>query len=206
MNDKKVQNVSGDKKPVILWFRQDLRLDDNPALVAAHETGAPIIPLYILDDVNSGEWRMGGASRWWLHQSLNALNQDLNGALVFETGNPEDILSQIIKDTGADKVFWNRCYEPWRIKRDKALKQNFGNQNVQTKSFNGSLLFEPHTVLKEDGTPYRVFTPFYKKGCLLRGGEPRTPLSKPDRLNLSNHHRLSLDDLKLMPKIKLTNF
>jgi deoxyribodipyrimidine photo-lyase len=66
--------MSTEVKPIIVWFRQDLRLEDNPALLAAHESGQPIIPVYILDDVNSGEWKMGGASRWWLHQSLGALN------------------------------------------------------------------------------------------------------------------------------------
>ena len=193
--------MNANEKPIILWFRQDLRLGDNPALLAAHETGQPIIPLYILDDVNSGKWRMGAASRWWLHNSLAALNQDLGNALVFENGNPEDILNDLINKTGADKVFWNRCYEPWRINRDKAIKQCLKNNHVTVKSYNGSLLFEPHTVLKEDNTPYRVFTPFYKKGCLLRGGEPRVPTPKPNKLNILKDKQLSLSDLNLMPNI-----
>ena len=189
------------KRPVILWFRQDLRLRDNPALLAAHESGQVIIPLYILDDVNSGEWRMGTASRWWLHQSLKALNKGLDDALVFEKGNPQDILMEIVEKTGADKIYWNRCYEPWCIARDKAIKKNLKNDGLSVHSFNGSLLFEPHKILKENGTPYRVFTPFYKKGCLGRGGEPRTPTLKPASLNLQKCERLSIDDLNLMPNI-----
>lgn len=187
--------------PVIVWFRQDLRLKDNPALLAAHESGKLIIPLYILDDVNSGEWKMGGASRWWLHQSLGALNKSLNGELVFEVGDPEAILSDIICKTGADKIYWNRCYEPWRIRRDTAIKQNLNNKTLEVKSFNGALLFEPHKVLKKDGTPYRVFTPFYKKGCLGRGGEPRVPTASPEHLHLQSHKRLSLDKLNLIPDV-----
>lgn len=193
--------VVSDNSPVIVWFRQDLRLRDNPALLAAHESGRPIIPLYILDDKNSGEWRMGAASRWWLYKSLSALKDDLDGTFTFEKGDPETILSDIIKETGARKIYWNRCYEPWRIKRDKAIKQNLNGETVKIKSFNGSLLYEPHTVLKEDGTPYRVFTPFFKRGCLERGGEPRTPTVKPDRISLYNYNRLSLDQLNLMPEI-----
>jgi deoxyribodipyrimidine photo-lyase len=193
--------MSKDEVPVIVWFRQDLRLRDNPALLAAHESGQPIIPLYILDDVNSGEWSMGAASRWWLHQSLDALNKNLDEAFVFESGNPESILSDLVAQTGANKIYWNRCYEPWRIKRDKAIKLGLSNDTLEVKSFNGALLFEPHRVLKENGTPYRVFTPFYKKGCLGRGGEPRTPTSKPEQFNLYGYKRLSLDDLKLMPAI-----
>ena len=188
--------------PVIVWFRQDLRLRDNPALRAAHETGAPIIPVYILDDANSGEWKMGAASRWWLHQSLDALNQSLDGFMVFEAGDPQTILSDIIKETNADKIYWNRCYEPWRIERDKTIKDAFNNDNISAKSYNGALLFEPHQVLKEDGTPYRVFTPFYKKGCLGRAPTPEHPQSAPKDLNLLGHKRRGLDELRLMPDIE----
>lgn len=183
--------------PIIVWFRQDLRLRDNPALIAAHGTGRPIIPLYILDDHNSGEWKMGGASRWWLHQSLARLNESLNGAMVFESGDPQDILKRLMDETGADNIYWNRCYEPWRIARDKQIKQTFDG----AKSFNGALLFEPHTVLKEDGTPYKVFTPFYKKGCLGRAPEPRDPQDAPSNLNFLKHIGGGLDDLNLMPDI-----
>ena len=193
--------MSTEVKPIILWFRQDLRLEDNPALLAAHESGQPIIPIYILDDVNSGEWKMGGASRWWLHQSLGALNKSLDGHLFFEAGDPETILFDVVRQTGADKIYWNRCYDPWRIQRDTLIKKNLSSEALEIKSFNGALLFEPHKVLKKDGTPYRVFTPFYKKGCLERGGEPPMPTSKPEDLDLQNHKRLALDDLKLIPDI-----
>jgi deoxyribodipyrimidine photo-lyase len=184
--------------PIILWFRQDLRLRDNPALIAAHETGRPIIPLYILDDHNSGEWKQGGASRWWLHQSLTALNASLDHKMVFKSGDPLPVLEALMKETGATKVYWNRCYEPWRIGRDKNIKEAFEG----AKSYNGSLLFEPHTVLKDDGTPYKVFTPFYKKGCLGRAPKPREPQAAPTDLKLCSYQGGTLDDLKLMPDIK----
>jgi deoxyribodipyrimidine photo-lyase len=187
--------------PILVWFRQDLRVKDNPALLYAHESGQPIIPLYILDDVNSGEWRMGGASRWWLHHSLSALSRDLEDSLLLESGDPETILQNLVSETGANKIVWNRCYEPWQIKRDKAIKQNLSQDDLEIKSFNGALLYEPHKSLKEDGTPYRVFTPFYKKGCLERNGQPRAPSERPKDLNLKQHKKLSLHQLELMPDI-----
>lgn len=193
--------MSNKASPVIVWFRQDLRLRDNPALRAAHESGATIIPLYILDDVNSDEWKMGAASRWWLHQSLSNLNKNLNDNMVFEVGAPQATLVDIVKETGASKIYWNRCYEPWRINRDKDIKRAFKDDGLEVKSFNGSLLFEPHQVLKEDGTPYRVFTPFYKKGYLGRADAPHAPEAVPENLNIHGHKRLSLDALNLMPDI-----
>ena len=185
--------------PIIVWFRQDLRVRDNPALIAAHKTKRPIVPLYILDDHNSGSWKMGGASRWWLHQSLGALNNSLNKKMVFEAGDPLPVLENLMKETGATEVYWNRCYEPWRIQRDKQIKDTL----TGARSYNGSLLFEPHTVLKDDGTPYKVFTPFYKKGCLGRAPKPPEPKNAPHNLNLLDYKAgLQLDDLKLMPDIK----
>lgn len=190
--------MSDQNTPIIVWFRQDLRLRDNPALLAAHESGQPIIPVYILDDVNSGDWRMGGASRWWLHQSLGALNESLNDLMVFAKGDPLPILKNLMEETGATEVYWNRCYEPWRIARDKIIKEEIDG----AKSFNGSLLFEPHNALKEDGTPYKVFTPFYKKGCLGRAPTPPEPVDVPNDLKLFDYDRRdALDQLDLMPSI-----
>ena len=106
--------------PSIHWFRQDLRLSDNPAFSAACDVGS-VLPVYILDDDNAGPERMGSASRWWLHQSLCALNADLGGKLRVFRGNPLEIIPTLIKASGADLVCWNRCYEPWRIARDTCL-------------------------------------------------------------------------------------
>lgn len=188
-------------QPVVVWFRQDLRLLDNPALSAAHALGRPIIALYILDDTNTGKWKMGGASRWWLHESLSALNADLQGNICFEKGDPLPILVRLMEATGAREIFWNRCYEPWRIRRDTLIKENLSAAGFDVKSFNASLLFEPHTVKKPDGTPYRVFTPYYKKGCIERRGEPPPPEAAPDQLNLHPQRALALEDLQLRPSI-----
>jgi deoxyribodipyrimidine photo-lyase len=183
---------------VIVWFRQDLRLADNPALTAALETGLPIFPIYILDDKNAGAWKIGGASRVWLHHSLSALNKSFQNKLNYFVGDAEKILPHLIKEIGATKIFWNRCYEPWRMERDKNIKENL---SIPCVSENGTLLWEPWTIKKGDGTPYRVFTPFYRKGCLI-AQPPRNPLPKPSKLNLTDiksSSSKSIDDLNLLP-------
>ena len=190
------------KGTAIHWFRQDLRLSDNPALdsAAQYET---LIPIYILDEVNSGEFKMGAASKWWLHQSLTKLNESLDGKLLVYQGNPHEILNKLIEEQEVSYVTWNRCYEPWRIDRDKEIKRNFEDKNVAAESFSASLLWEPWTISKDDGTPYRVFTPFYKKGC-LNSEEPRLPAGKVDLSNLYSEDLSSdsITDLNLLPTIK----
>lgn len=186
------------KPPVILWFRQDLRLSDNPALAAACATGQPILPIYILDDDTAGPWKMGGASRVWLYHSLLSLKKTLP-PLIFFKGNPLDILPTIIRDTNATQIFWNRCYEPWRIARDKQIKETL---SIPCHSENGSLLWEPWTIKKSDGTPYRVFTPFFRNGC-LSAEPPRRPMPAPK--DIQPYHggiqtALPLDALNCLPR------
>jgi deoxyribodipyrimidine photo-lyase len=195
------KDMSEDLSPVIIWFRQDLRLRDNSALIAAHETDQPILPVYILDDKNSGEWKIGAASRWWLRESLIKLNESLEGKLCLAKGDAQEVLLGLIKSTKAKAVYWNRCYEPWRIQRDTKIKDTLRDAGIEAKSYNGSLLFEPHTVLKKDGTPYKVFSPFYKKGCLGKGAGLHAPKAVPQNLKLSKNRLLSLDDLNLLPTI-----
>ena len=168
-------------KDSIYWIRQDLRLYDNPALIESVKNGA-IIPIYILDDINAKEHKMGPASKIWLHHSLKKLNKQMNNNLLISRGNPENILLEICKLEKIKNVFWNRVYEPWAISRDKKIKENFNKENIEVVSLNGSLLWEPWDVLKSDGTPYRVFTPFYRRGC-LNAKEPRRPLKGPTKIN-----------------------
>lgn len=187
---------------IIHWFRQDLRIQDNPSLYEAAQQGA-VLPIYILDDDNAGEHRMGGASRWWLHHSLQALNKSLKGKLAVYVGDPKKILIDLIEEHNVKAVCWNRCYEPWRIARDKKIKKVLEAHNTDAQSFNGSLLWEPWEILKKDGTPYKVFTPYYRKGC-LSAKSPRMPLTNPEKLKLyeDKANSLTLDDLELLPKIK----
>lgn len=169
---------------VIHWFRQDLRLFDNPSLYEAAKQGA-VLPIYILDNKNPGKQAMGKANRWWLHQSLTSLNHSLNNQLLVYQGDPLVILKQLIQEHGISAVYWNRCYEPWRIKRDARIKNILQQLGVEVRSFKASVLWEPWEVLKNDRTSYQVFTPFYKNGC-LKGVDPRDPLTKPRNLKILN--------------------
>jgi deoxyribodipyrimidine photo-lyase len=190
------------RQPVILWFRQDLRLADNPALSAAVASGAPLLPIYILDDENAGEWSMGEASRWWLHQSLESLHDRLDGHLRFFRGRAEQIIPELVQQSDACGVYWNRCYEPWRIQRDRKIRSTLQDKGITAESRNGSLLFEPQSVTKDDGTPYRVFTPFYRKGCLEGAPEPRMPKRATTIRQFSSAVKgIDLEDLELMPNI-----
>ncbi len=195
------------QNPIIVWLRQDLRLTDNPALYHAAHTGAPLLIIYILDDDSAVPWQAGAASRCWLHHSLAALSDSLQGQLLFARGKADDILPRLARETKAQAIYWNRCYEPWRIQRDKAIKQRMQEDDVAVKSHNASLLWEPWQAVKPDGSPYKVFTPFYRKGCLERCGEPEAPLPAPAHIMFHRHGALQsaqnkIDSLALLPRIK----
>ena len=190
------------KKPLaIYWFRQDLRLSDNPALTAAIKAGN-ILPVYILDDDNSGSDTMGAASRWWLHHSLASLNESLGEKLNLYQGNAKEILTQLIDKYDITSIHWNRCYEPWRVARDTEMKEYLTAQSIAVHSHNGSLLWEPWAIKKQDGTAYKVFTPFYRRGC-LNAEPPREPLPAPtDLACIKDDDSLPLNALELLPKIR----
>ena len=154
--------TTNDPAPVILWFRRDLRLADNPALNHAAETGRPVIALFILDEAGDGRpW--GAASLWWLDKSLRALAAGLKerGAHLFlRRGDSEAELRRLIDQTGADTVFMNRLIEPDAWARDADIAHGLKAGGVECKGYNGSLLANPGTVLTGSGGPYKVYTPF----------------------------------------------
>ena len=185
----------------ILWFRKDLRLMDNPALVEAN-LNAEIIPIFILDDTNPEENKMGAASRVWLYHSLKSLNISLQKKINFYSGDPVKIISELINNYNINGVYWNRCYEPWEIRRDKKIKDLLKIKKVKAKSFNGSLIREPWEVLKEDQTPYKVFTALYKKAYLNSDIKVEV-INEPTKINYSTKIFSSntLDTLKLLPNL-----
>ncbi|MEQ8663617.1 MAG: deoxyribodipyrimidine photo-lyase [Gammaproteobacteria bacterium] len=163
----------------IVWFRRDLRVADHPALHAAAARGR-VRPVYI--DEPEGPWATGAAARYWLHQSLAAHAAELatRGApLVLRRGAAHAVLDELVATSGADAVYWIRRYEPHGMACDADLKRRLGAR-CEVRSFQGHVLFEPHTVATANDTPYRVFTPFHK-ACLARG-EPPPPLPAPARL------------------------
>jgi deoxyribodipyrimidine photo-lyase len=193
--------------PTLLWFRQDLRLEDHPALQAAMNKGGAIIPVYIWSPEEEGEWALGGASKWWLHGSLSSLQKELHEAglsLIIRRGSSIEVLNSIAAEVGADAIFWSRRYEPHAMERDAAIKAALRKSGFHPQSFNSSLLYEPWTISNRQQKPFQVFTPFWNH-C-TRFQEPDFPLPKPRTLT---HHRYrnaidsdSLDRLDLLPKCR----
>lgn len=146
----------------IVWFRQDLRLADNPALAEAFANG-PVLPLYIVETPEQAgdSHPMTGASHWWLHHSLDALRRDLGGLVIME-GPAEAALARAVEQSGATAIHWNRCYEPHAIARDKRLKAKFGAEGLSVRSFNASLLHEPWELETKTGGPFKVYSPFWR--------------------------------------------
>jgi deoxyribodipyrimidine photo-lyase len=153
----------GDIAPVLLWFRRDLRLRDNPSVVAAFRSGRPVIPVFILEIAGPAR-PPGAASLWWLDKSLKSLGADLAAAgsrLVLRRGDAGTILSDLAAQTGAERLIYSRVYEPQVLERDAALAAELG---VETEIHNASLLLEPGRVRTGAGQPYSVFTPFWRAG------------------------------------------
>ena len=192
-----------ERSKVIYWLRQDLRLNDNPAFLAALKSGVVLV-LYIVDSEEAEEYRMGGASKAWLHHSLESLNKSLGNKLSLYRGVAQEILEKLCIEYGIKKIFWNRCYEPWRMQRDSKLKIELQKLGVEATSYNASLLWESWHIKKKDGTPYQVFTPFYKNGC-LKAEHPRLPLKLEigdisSQLIFDKKFSLKLEQLQLLPE------
>lgn len=185
----------------IFWFRQDLRVSDNPGLTRAVAQGR-VLPIYIFDDTHPRDNIMGAALQWWTHHALASLDKALDGKLNFYKGDPQKIIPELAKRFNASGVYWNRCYEPWRTSRDTLIKDQLKRSGVHVDSFNGALLWEPWEVRKSDGTPYKVFTPFYRKGC-MSATAPRKPLAAPKKIDtVKDAQSLSLNALGFLPAIR----
>jgi deoxyribodipyrimidine photo-lyase len=158
--------------PTILWFRRDLRLSDQAALIAAAREG-PVVPVYVLDDETPKHRAMGAASRWWLHHSLAALDAALRekgSRLILRRGKSDDVLAQLAQETGAGRVHCIRHYEPWWRNAERAVAKA-----VDLICHDGNYLLPPGTVTSGAGTPYKIFTPFW------RASKERLPPAPPSR-------------------------
>jgi deoxyribodipyrimidine photo-lyase len=165
----------------LLWFRQDLRLADNPALEAAVARGA-VVPVYVWAPEEEGRWAPGGAAKWWLNESLTRLDESLRARgsrLVIQRGPTAETLDKLLAETGSDAVLWNRRYEPSAVSRDARIKAALKDRGIAAESFNSALLFEPFRVKngRGRGEPFRVFTPFWK--AALATGEPEPASDAP---------------------------
>lgn len=192
------------RPPSIVWFREDLRLSDHPALAAAVAAGGPVLCVYVHDDESAGLRPAGGASRWWLHHSLAALSRQLEargGRLDILRGPGDAVIEDLARAAGATKVFWARRYEAATIAIDTRAKERLRDAGIAAESFNGRLLYEPWTVKSGAGTPFRVFTPFWRAARATAA--PGEPLPTPARVSAAvwpedAPARVTLDSLGLL--------
>ena len=187
----------------LVWFRRDLRLADNPALHEAASRHQHVIPVYIHAPGEASDWAPGAANRWWLHRSLESLSRDLHrhhARLILRRGPSLETLRTLIRDTGAEAVYWNRLYDPALIQRDKTIKAALREDGIHAASHNAALLREPWTVQSKSGEPYKVFTPFWRT---YGEAEIPAPLPVPRPLSSPEHWpaSLPLENLELLPRI-----
>ena len=182
-------------RPLVLWFRQDLRVGDNRALTAALKTGRPVVPVYVLDDQTPGAWKMGGASRWWLHHSLASLSRgldELGARLILRRGVAGESLVDLVEECAGAGVYFTRAYEPSWAKAEQELREAMEKQGREVQRFAGSMLFEPEAIRTKSGDPYRVYTPYWR--ACNEAGPPKAPRGRPDSWT-SMPGRIQSDDL-----------
>ena len=187
-------------RPALVWFRNDLRISDNPALHAAEKSGAPVIALYVLEEVK-GLRTQGAAWRWWLAGSLRNLSDKLaklGVSLVLRRGDPRKIVAEIASETGFGAAYWCRRYVAAEAQLDTEIEQYLLANDCAVETFNASLLNEPWRIESKTGGPIRVFTPYFK--ATQERGYPREVLADTRKLTAAKAPRSEkLEDWKLEP-------
>ncbi len=187
----------------LLWLRQDLRLDDHPALLAALARGGPVLPVYVWAPGAEGDWPPGGASRWWLHRSLTALAAELRARgsdLIVRAGDPAAALDDLARECGATALFWSGRCEPAAREAEARVATRCAARGLELRRLPGATLYEPEAIRTGQGGAYQVFTPFWK--ACLRAGPPSSPREAPARLPAPAAWpaSLPLDALGLLPR------
>jgi deoxyribodipyrimidine photo-lyase len=190
--------------PSIIWFRHDLRLEDNPAFDAAVEQKGPVIPVFIWAPGEEATWTPGESSNWWLHHSLLVLQknlQEMGLRLIIRKGESLRELQKLIRKTNASSVFWNRRYEPAIVARDALVKSELNEWDIYVESFNASLIFEPWEIENKSKKPFKVFTPFWNHYREIMA--PPVTLPKPTKAIPPKEwpSSLRIEDLELEPFI-----
>jgi len=184
----------------IYWFRDDLRLTDLPGLQAAAKAG-PVLPVFILDPDLGDPWTLGGASCWWLHHSLTALHAALTEQgveLILRSGKPATVLAELATEIGASTVYCSRHYQPWSSALEISVRDALSDAGAVLKRFPGTLLHEPEDVATGGGTPFKVFTPFWR--ACNRRPEPAMPAEVPSLSGIANApYSEEIGDWQLIP-------
>jgi deoxyribodipyrimidine photo-lyase len=187
--------------PLLLWFRDDLRLSDHQGVTAAAQGTVPVIPVYILDETEPLR-PLGGASRWWLHGSLAALDFELRkrgSQLILRRGSAARVLADLATEVGASAVSWSRSYEPRERDREGRIEAILGEGGIEVRTFTADMLAEPTEFSKKDGGPFQVFTPFWK--ALRERVRPVSPLPPPEGMRAPDAwpNTDDLDSWRLLP-------
>tara|TARA_A100000171_G_scaffold52340_1_gene70258 strand:- start:15198 stop:16622 length:1425 start_codon:yes stop_codon:yes gene_type:complete len=188
----------------LVWYANNLRVDDHPALNAAAERGK-VVPVYVYEPDYNGPSAMGGATKWWAHHSLMALQGRLDtmgSALVVRKGDPAEELRKVANAVGADRVMFCESIEPDLQEREERVEYELGRHDIEVERFPMHLLWEIGSVMTKDGNPYQVFSPFWKMA--MKTATPDEPLDAPRKLNAPDKHTKSLDidELGLLPDIE----
>lgn len=188
------------EKPILLWLRLDLRLADHPALDAAAKSGRPVIPIFIWSPEEEHPWEPGAASRWWLHHSLVAHDKSLQGIgsrLILRAGDSLTTLRELIRSTQADSLYYSHRYEPALVARDRQIESTLRAEGIDVRTFNSALLIDPHDLATQTGTPFKVFTPFWRRLSSVMPPPPPLPSPKVLKAPSAWPKSLTIDDLKL---------
>jgi len=167
--------------PALVWFRDDLRISDHPALSAAARSGRPVLAVYVLDEET--ERPLGGASRWWLAGSLETLAAELGALgvpLLLRRGRADIAIAALARESGATALHWNRRYRQAAARLDDALAASLSREGIAVEAHEGDLLFEPAAIRAGNGKPYRRFTPFWR--ACLAASPPAKPIPAPARI------------------------
>lgn len=169
-----------DNKPILMWFRRDLRLSDHAALTAACDSGRPVIPVFIHDDLSEGlkaapKWRLGLG----VAHLAERLEEKASRLILRRDHDAQAALNALIEETGAGAVYWSRLYDPDSVARDSRIKQRLRERGIEARSFGVHLMFEPWTVETGQGDFYKVFTPFWNN---VKGRDVDAPLRTPARI------------------------
>ncbi len=205
--------VMGTTKPQVnvFWFRRDLRLNDNTGLFHALKSGRIVLPVFIfdreiLDKLDDKEDRRVEFIHTALQEMQNKL-RELGAGMHICQGKPLEVFAQLIKEFDIEKVFTNQDYEPYAIKRDQAVKEMLAKQGISFHSFKDQVIFEKSEVLKDDSTPYTVFTPYSRKWKTVLETKPIEAYPSQNLLDsftpISNRNIPSLHDLGFKAKDQL---
>jgi deoxyribodipyrimidine photo-lyase len=188
----------------LLWFRQDLRLADNPALLAAVQGSKAIIPVYIWSPEEEGAWPPGAASRWWIHESLAKLDASLRergSRLLYRQGPTVEALLQLAAECGATRLYWNRRFEPAAVRVEHNVARAMDKAGLAAHGFRSALLSEPGEIKSQAGSPYQIFTPYWRRFIEQVAVPAPQPSPRTIAAPISWPTTLALKDLNLLSKI-----